>query len=431
MPTALPEPTETTAVVGFGSRMSQLADTAGLGVRQPSLISEDLGLSFNSLACARQLLLAQGELYTGVHRELALLIPADSAVFTDQPQSPEVNSGASSLMLDLRVPGHSWLGTIDSRALMPLFEVPAAIIRTRGGCTVRPAVASTSRYCGTADLGSTGLSQAEAARPPVVGAVAALADSAYPVSRLIQPVGPIRALDILGADTARPTRSNNLKTMDVVAVGGRAAGLAPVALAFANAPLLTWSVAWPTRTSTFAYSLDRAKFGGVLGRPHTGFWSRSWVNEPFFGRGSAAVVADKGAVGTESLPVLPRREVSVPLVPALVPVADVELSLWAPTLAAVTPITWDDLDVSFVYRQWAPEITTTRRSDHNSAYGRGWSERVRVGNTGLRSSTSVSAGGNDAWFAASNVSAGLGPQRRAPMSDSASGLVTLASHLSP
>lgn len=82
--------------------------------------------------------------------------------------------------------------------------------------------------------------------------------------------------------------------------------------------------------------------------------------------------AAKGSGLAEQVAIVPKRSGALGPSPALVPVSDAELDMWAPQLAQVLPSTWDDLDVSFVYRKWASEVVTTRRSDHNAAYRVVW-----------------------------------------------------------
>jgi hypothetical protein len=43
------------------------------------------------------------------------------------------------------------------------------------------------------------------------------------------------------------------------------------------------------------------------------------------------------------------------------------LSTWAHT-AAITPAPYEDVDPLFIHRRWAPEVNTTRRTDHSARF---------------------------------------------------------------
>jgi hypothetical protein len=202
-----------------------------------------------------------------------------------------------------------------------------------------------------------------------VGAISAAEAVAF--SALTGPEGAV-AYD--SVEEARPVRLSVNKVYEPSLFAAKTDGVPTNLLRFSNKLLFDWSMNWSDQTMGFALPLYKTYRGGFIRKPNSNYWAVSGTSLAEYDKciwSNFFVQISK----TAGFAFTPSAQVRVnAMVPSKTtsPVFDAELVPFIKNHIHLLPTPHEEFDINYVYQHWAPEINTTRRSDHATRFRTTW-----------------------------------------------------------
>lgn len=183
-------------------------------------------------------------------------------------------------------------------------------------------------------------------------------------------IDPTTAVAYDSVELERPVRLGVTKVYEPSLFAGKTDGVPTNLLRFTNKLLFDWSMNWSNQTMGYALPLYKTYRGGFIRKPNSNYWSTGGVSLAEYDK---CIWSDffVQITKTASFRFLPSAQVrinnSLPA-PQVSPQLDSELVPFVKNQIHLLPSTHEEFDINYVYQHWAPEINTTRRSDHASRF---------------------------------------------------------------
>lgn len=186
--------------------------------------------------------------------------------------------------------------------------------------------------------------------------------------------GPEGAVAYDSVEEARPVRLGVSKVYEPSLFAAKTDGIPTNLLRFSNKLLFDWSMNWSNQTMGFAAPLYKTYRGGFIRKPNSNYWAVSGTSLAEYDKcvwSDFFVQISK----TAEFAFTPSAQVRInALVPSKTtsPVFDAELVPFIKNHIHLLPAPHEEFDINYVYQHWAPEINTTRRSDHATRFRTTW-----------------------------------------------------------